>query len=44
MQRYVLMQYFEHLFLKHVLPIYNQSLLKTFDSKDHFEILKCKVL
>ena len=40
----VLMQCFEHLFLKHVLLIYNQFWLKTFDLKGHFEILKCKVL
>ena len=44
MQKCVLMQCFEHLFLKHVLQIYNQSLLKIFYSKDHFEILKCIVL
>jgi len=40
MQKFVLMQCFEHIFLKHVLQIYNQFILKTFDSKDHFEILK----
>ena len=37
-------QFLEHLFLKQALQIYNQSLLKSFDSKDHFEILKCIVL
>ena len=43
-QKFVLMQCFEHLFLKHVLQICSRSLLKAFDSKDHFENLECIVL
>jgi hypothetical protein len=38
------MQCFEHLFLKHVLDLCNQLLLKTFDLKDYLETLKYIIL